>query len=172
MNTRARDFMLASQALSGGPKVAAAMGELIAERDQLRAVVDAVRRLSHLYRIAESADFDDITPVTVAMERVDVLLAQLDVSPVMGEPDSAEGAPHESDGGGPISGRGAPDPPNGGPVPPSTPAPQPFDVGPVEHTRLGHYVSTYCLHGRHGDCRQTCKVCEAPCGCGCHASDE
>jgi hypothetical protein len=62
-----------------------AVGKLLAERNRLRAVVDAVRRLSHLYRIAESVDFDDITPVTVAMERVDVLLRQLDVSPNTGD---------------------------------------------------------------------------------------
>ena len=52
-----------------------------AERDRLRAVVDAVRRASHLYWIAESADFDNITPVTVAMTKVELALRQLDVSP-------------------------------------------------------------------------------------------
>lgn len=30
------------------------------------------------------------------------------------------------------------------------------------------YVSTYCQHGQHGDCRLTCKICSAPCLCPCH----
>jgi hypothetical protein len=42
----------------------------------------------------------------------------------------------------------------------------------VHHTRLGHYLSTYCLHEDHGSCRLTCKICEAPCRCDCHASEE
>ena len=33
----------------------------------------------------------------------------------------------------------------------------------------GHrYLSTYCLHGVHERCRLFCKICEAPCRCGCH----
>lgn len=36
-------------------------------------------------------------------------------------------------------------------------------------TRLGHYTSTYCLHGNHPSCRLTCKLCQAPCQCRCHA---
>lgn len=39
---------------------------------------------------------------------------------------------------------------------------------PVETTRAGHYVSTYCLHDLHADCRLTCKTCKAPCRCACH----
>lgn len=31
-----------------------------------------------------------------------------------------------------------------------------------------HYWSTYCIHGRHNECRRTCKTCEAPCRCECH----
>lgn len=34
--------------------------------------------------------------------------------------------------------------------------------------RLVHYVSTYCMHGRHEECRETCKICNAPCRCACH----
>lgn len=34
----------------------------------------------------------------------------------------------------------------------------------VEH----QYLSTACLHGRHDDCRLTCKWCPAPCLCDCH----
>jgi hypothetical protein len=30
------------------------------------------------------------------------------------------------------------------------------------------YVSTYCQHGEHGDCRLACKVCGAICLCPCH----
>lgn len=39
-------------------------------------------------------------------------------------------------------------------------------------TGLGHYHSTYCLHGKHDECRTTkgegCKHCAAPCNCECH----
>lgn len=35
-----------------------------------------------------------------------------------------------------------------------------------------HYLSTYCLHGNHDDCRLTCKTCEQPCRCPCHQSGE
>ena len=31
-----------------------------------------------------------------------------------------------------------------------------------------HYYSTYCIHGRHDECRRTCKTCTAPCLCPCH----
>lgn len=33
-----------------------------------------------------------------------------------------------------------------------------------------HYFSTYCIHGQHGDCRLTCKVCGAACRCDCHTA--
>jgi hypothetical protein len=33
-----------------------------------------------------------------------------------------------------------------------------------------HYWSTYCVHHQHTDCRLTCKHCEAPCLCFCHAA--
>lgn len=35
-------------------------------------------------------------------------------------------------------------------------------------SRLGHYVSTYCMHNKHSSCRLTCKVCGKPCRCKCH----
>jgi hypothetical protein len=38
----------------------------------------------------------------------------------------------------------------------------------TDHDDWPHYTSTYCIHGRHGDCRLTCKVCSAPCQCSCH----
>jgi hypothetical protein len=34
-----------------------------------------------------------------------------------------------------------------------------------------HYVSTYCIHDKHGDCRLTCKHCKAPCLCPCHRAE-
>lgn len=30
------------------------------------------------------------------------------------------------------------------------------------------YLSTYCFHGQHGDCRLTCKICQTACICACH----
>lgn len=35
-------------------------------------------------------------------------------------------------------------------------------------TRLGHYHSTWCLHGQHDNCKGECKSCAAPCRCNCH----
>jgi hypothetical protein len=32
-----------------------------------------------------------------------------------------------------------------------------------------HYTSTYCIHAHHEACRRTCKICEDPCLCDCHA---
>lgn len=32
------------------------------------------------------------------------------------------------------------------------------------------YLSTYCYHGNHADCRLTCKTCGASCRCVCHAA--
>jgi hypothetical protein len=34
------------------------------------------------------------------------------------------------------------------------------------------YLSTYCFHGNHADCRLTCKTCHAPCVCECHRGQE
>jgi hypothetical protein len=34
------------------------------------------------------------------------------------------------------------------------------------------YLSTYCYHENHGDCRLTCKTCAAPCICDCHKKGE
>ena len=31
-----------------------------------------------------------------------------------------------------------------------------------------YYVSTYCVHDLHADCRKTCKHCGAACLCQCH----
>lgn len=42
---------------------------------------------------------------------------------------------------------------------------------PVEAADAAHYVSTYCIHSRHHDCRLTCKTCGAPCRCSCHQSE-
>jgi hypothetical protein len=39
----------------------------------------------------------------------------------------------------------------------------------VDHAMLAHYFSTYCLHADHLNCRLTCKICDAPCRCPCHA---
>jgi hypothetical protein len=36
---------------------------------------------------------------------------------------------------------------------------------------LHSYFSTACQHGRHGDCRLTCKWCDEPCRCACHEPD-
>ena len=41
-------------------------------------------------------------------------------------------------------------------------------AGAAEH----HYVSTYCIHAEHADCRRTCKLCQAPCLCSCHLADQ
>lgn len=32
-----------------------------------------------------------------------------------------------------------------------------------------HYTSTYCIHELHDSCRLTCKHCQSPCLCACHA---
>ncbi len=45
-------------------------------------------------------------------------------------------------------------------------------VDAAHHTRLGHYLSTYCLHGNHAACRLTCKICDAPCRCVCHSTED
>lgn len=34
------------------------------------------------------------------------------------------------------------------------------------------YLSTYCRHGRCGECRVTCKWCPATCGHTCHGGTE
>lgn len=33
-----------------------------------------------------------------------------------------------------------------------------------------HYLSTACLHAHHGDCKGTCKWCDAICRCTCHTT--
>lgn len=38
-------------------------------------------------------------------------------------------------------------------------------------THIGHYTSTYCVHGLHGQCRSTCKHCDEPCKCHCHGAE-
>lgn len=37
-----------------------------------------------------------------------------------------------------------------------------------DHGWAAHYLSTYCLHDAHDQCRLTCKLCDAPCRCVCH----
>lgn len=34
------------------------------------------------------------------------------------------------------------------------------------------YMSTACSHGRHTDCRVTCKFCREQCVCLCHIEDK
>lgn len=34
-----------------------------------------------------------------------------------------------------------------------------------------HYLSTYCIHEAHDQCRLTCKTCDAPCRCSCHGTE-
>lgn len=36
------------------------------------------------------------------------------------------------------------------------------------YAHLGHYVSSYCIHEDHENCRLTCKTCKDPCRCHCH----
>lgn len=44
-------------------------------------------------------------------------------------------------------------------------------------SRVNHYVSTYCLHGHHGDCRGACKFADehedddGHCKCQCHKGE-
>jgi hypothetical protein len=45
---------------------------------------------------------------------------------------------------------------------------EPIDTGPASPTEH-RYLSTACLHGLHDRCRRTCKFCNAPCQCTCHA---
>lgn len=41
-----------------------------------------------------------------------------------------------------------------------------------DHMHLSpHYLSTYCHHRLHDQCRLTCKICAAPCQCPCHRDD-
>lgn len=40
----------------------------------------------------------------------------------------------------------------------------------MAEVRLHYYVSTYCLHELHDDCRLACKHCGAPCLCPCHVT--
>lgn len=35
---------------------------------------------------------------------------------------------------------------------------------------LHQYVSAYCQHEQHDDCRLTCKFCEVSCLCRCHGA--
>lgn len=37
-----------------------------------------------------------------------------------------------------------------------------------EQEILHMYVSTYCQHQKHTDCRLECKTCKAACLCPCH----
>lgn len=42
---------------------------------------------------------------------------------------------------------------------------------PIEAHPGGRYVSTGCRHLIHTKCRETCKYCDLPCSCPCHAQD-
>lgn len=44
----------------------------------------------------------------------------------------------------------------------------PREPYPAYHVIEHRYISTACLHGRHGECRLQCKFCEARCECECH----
>jgi hypothetical protein len=40
---------------------------------------------------------------------------------------------------------------------------------PLPEPSPGHdYLSTACLHERHGQCRHSCKFCGVQCRCECH----
>ena len=150
------------------------LADVEAERNRLRAVVDAAREVRRLHEarreVEDPADWNDeserqdfsrrLARATVATsDALDVMsdrLDQLDVSPDMSGPTGGERylagrlndpeyrAAYES-------ARSADD--------------------AVYHTGRGHYLSTYCFHERHGDCRLTCKGCEAPCRCACHRNE-
>lgn len=55
------------------------------------------------------------------------------------------------------------------PTPPDSPA-DPLTEPAAAWSAPHAYVSTACLHGRHDDCRRTCKYCSAPCQHPAHAS--
>ena len=101
-----------------------ACGEIVAERDRLRAVVQAAR--------AYMDSIDSADPTITRQHRQECMgqlrraLRALDVSGDTGDP--------------------------------------------LVMAEAAHYLSTYCLHGNHADCRLTCKTCRAPCRCRCHAS--
>lgn len=38
--------------------------------------------------------------------------------------------------------------------------------------RVHDYLSTYCWHENHGDCRLECKTCKRPCRCECHSPQQ
>lgn len=63
------------------------------------------------------------------------------------------------------------DPMNGGPTNPED-RPEPninaSRIGVVARAAHNHYVSTGCMHGRHDECRWTCKFCHDRCRCPCH----
>lgn len=42
----------------------------------------------------------------------------------------------------------------------------------TQTTRVHDYLSTYCWHEDHDDCRQKCKTCKRPCRCGCHRTEQ
>lgn len=62
---------------------------------------------------------------------------------------------------------------NGGPTTPED-APRGEGLPPaiMAYAQTVHYVSTACVHGRHDDCRWTCKWCSGTCQCECHHDKE
>lgn len=45
-------------------------------------------------------------------------------------------------------------------------------LGVIKSLRKHFYISTYCLHELHDDCRLNCKTCEEPCMCDCHFTEK
>lgn len=43
-----------------------------------------------------------------------------------------------------------------------------IDGDDADAAAAAHYFSTYCIHGHHADCRETCKFCSDGCRCECH----
>jgi uncharacterized protein YuzE len=46
----------------------------------------------------------------------------------------------------------------------------PPDTPPDLHCLIHEYLSTACWHEVHDECRRTCKFCDKPCACDCHAA--
>jgi hypothetical protein len=42
----------------------------------------------------------------------------------------------------------------------------------TQKARVHDYLSTYCWHENHDDCRRECKTCRRPCRCECHSPQQ